>query len=181
MASQRESEPAGAARPKRRRAPTAAAGDGRAPAVASAEPAVVEDGSPIQADRVEVRMGAVGRAETRDLEVVQGAVGAARADTVTIAQGALGASLTGSVHARRSFVRSLLAREARVEQSFVRTLVAAEVRVERATGVGILIARRVTGDVRVLLDWRGAAALGAAFGLVVGLLRRGRGGTPPRD
>jgi hypothetical protein len=35
-----------------------------------------------------------------------------------------------------------------------------------------LIARRVTGDVRVLLDWRGALAFGAIAGLVVGLLRR---------
>jgi hypothetical protein len=32
----------------------------------------------------------------------------------------------------------------------------------------------VGGDVRVLLDWRGALAFGAAFGLLAGLLGRGR-------
>jgi hypothetical protein len=141
----------------------------------------VEDASSIQADRVEVRMGAVGRADTDELQVVQGAVGAARATDVSVQQGALGAALAGTVTVRQSIARSILAREARVEQSFVRTVVAAEVHVERATGVGVLIARRVSGDVRVLLDWRGAAAFGAAFGFVVGLFRlRGRGGPGKR-
>jgi hypothetical protein len=37
-----------------------------------------------------------------------------------------------------------------------------------------LVARKVAGDVRVLLDWRGALAFGAAAGLVIALLRRGR-------
>jgi hypothetical protein len=41
--------------------------------------------------------------------------------------------------------------------------------------VGFLFARRVVGDVRVLLDWRGAIAFGAAAGFVMGLMRRGRG------
>ena len=70
-----------------------------------------------------------------------------------------------------AFQRAILAREVHVEQSVVRTLMAAEVRLERASVVGILIARRVSGDVRVLLDWRGAAAFGAAFGLLAGLVR----------
>ncbi len=39
-----------------------------------------------------------------------------------------------------------------------------------------LVARRVAGDVRVLLDWRGAVAFGAVAGLVMGVLRR----RPPR-
>ena len=33
----------------------------------------------------------------------------------------------------------------------------------------VLIAGRVEGNVRTLLDWRGALALGAAFGVVMGL------------
>jgi len=146
-----------------------------------ARPAVAEDGAAIQADHVDVRMGAVGRVDTSDLQVSRGAVGAARATDVTVQQGALGAALAGQVSVRQSVARSLLAREARVEQSFVRTLVAAEVHVDRATGIGIVIARRVSGDVRVLLDWRGAAAFGAAFGVVVGLLRMmGRAGRAGR-
>jgi hypothetical protein len=38
----------------------------------------------------------------------------------------------------------------------------------------MLIAGRVEGNVRTLLDWRGAIAFGAAFGLVAGLVRRRR-------
>jgi hypothetical protein len=34
-----------------------------------------------------------------------------------------------------------------------------------------LIARRVEGNVRTVLDWRGAVAFGAAFGVVVSLFR----------
>ena len=44
--------------------------------------------------------------------------------------------------------------------------------VERNAGVLVLVAGRVEGDVKTLLDWRGALALGAAMGVAVGLLRR---------
>jgi hypothetical protein len=52
--------------------------------VATAASDAVEDGSSIEADRVEVRMGAVGRADTDELHVVQGAIGAARATDVSV-------------------------------------------------------------------------------------------------
>jgi hypothetical protein len=45
--------------------------------------------------------------------------------------------------------------------------------VEQSAAV-FLIARRVAGDVRVLLDWRGAAAFGAGAGVVVSILSRMR-------
>lgn len=138
-------------------------------------PAVAEDGAAIQADHVSVRQAAVGRVDSEHLEVVQGAVGGARAGSVVVQQGALGGALAGELTVRQSFARSILAREARVEQSFVRMLSAVEVRIERSTFVGVLLARRVVGDVRVLVDWRGAAAFGAAFGLVAGLVGRARG------
>jgi hypothetical protein len=56
----------------------------------------------------------------------------------------------------------------------VRTVVANEFHAERTTGVLFLLARNVHGDVRTLLDWRGAVALGAAFGVVSSLMRRRR-------
>jgi hypothetical protein len=37
-----------------------------------------------------------------------------------------------------------------------------------------MLARRVAGDVRVLVDWRGAAAFGAVFGILAGLIGRRR-------
>jgi hypothetical protein len=35
----------------------------------------------------------------------------------------------------------------------------------------VMIAQQVSGEVRPLLDWRGALAFGAAFGLVSGLMK----------
>ena len=84
--------------------------------------------------------------------------------------------MAGELSITQGGAGSVLARDARIEQSVVRTLVANHVHVERATGVVFLIARRVDGNVRTLLDWRGALAFGAAFGVVSGLFRRGRGG-----
>ena len=51
-------------------------------------------------------------------------------------------------------------------------MIAAHARFERNAGTLVLIAGRVEGNVRTLLDWRGALALGAAIGVTVGLLRR---------
>ena len=121
-----------------------------------------------------VERGAVGRADATSLEVHQGAIGGTRAESVTVAQGAVGLAVAGEVQVRQGVVGTLVAGSSRVEQSFVRTLVAGEVRLERATGVGVLLARKVVGDVKVVLDWRGALAFGAAAGVVAGLLGRGR-------
>jgi hypothetical protein len=51
-------------------------------------------------------------------------------------------------------------------------VVAADVTTGGPTFIGILLARRVVGDVKVILDWRGALAFGAAAGLVGGIIRR---------
>jgi hypothetical protein len=65
----------------------------------------------------------------------------------------------------------VVAREVELEQAFVQTVVAGNVEIEEQTMVLVLIAGRVQGSVRTLLDWRGALAFGAAFGLIFGLLR----------
>jgi len=163
--------------PRRHRRSDPDEAEGAAEAVA---PSLVEDGAPIEADHVSVTMGAVGRVDSERLEVQRGAVGGVRADSVDVHLGVLGGALAGRASIRQSIVRGLAAREVGIEQSFVRTLVALEVRIERASFVGLLVARRVTGDVRVLLDWRGALAFGAAFGLVAGLVGRVRGGARRR-
>jgi hypothetical protein len=130
---------------------------------------------------VEIHQGAVGRAEGTTITVRQGAVGAARGTSVSMDQSAVGAALAGEVTVHQGVVRNLLARSVAVQQSFVRSVVANEVRIERATGVGFILARRVVGDVRVMLDWRGALAFGAAAGLVMGLVRRVAGGGKAED
>ena len=128
-------------------------------------------------DRIALITGAgsgIGRASATDIAVTQGGVGAARADRVSVELGAIGAALAGDVSITQGAAGSILARDVRIEQSAVRMLVANEVHIERTTGVLFLIARKVDGNVKALLDWRGAIAFGAAFGLVSAIFRRRR-------
>ena len=125
-------------------------------------------------------MAALRQAETSTLDVQQGAVGAVRADSVVIDRGALGGAMSGTVDVQRSIARSLVARQATIRQAIVRQVVAAEVRAEQGSIIGIALAPRISGQARILLDWRGGLAFGAAFGLVLGLLRR-RGGASKDD
>jgi hypothetical protein len=137
-------------------------------------PEVVEPGAAIEAQRVEVRMGAVGRVDSTEISVHQGAIGGARADRITIERGALGGAVAREVQLSQGVARGVLAQNVRIEQSVVRSVVAADVTTGGPTFIGILLARRVVGDVKVILDWRGALAFGAAFGIVTSLFRRRR-------
>lgn len=146
------------------------------PVPVMAQPDIDEDGAWIEADAVEVHQSAIGRVDATDVAVTQGAVGAARADRVSVEMGALGAALAGEVSVSQGAVGTVIAQHARVEQAVVRTLIAQDVAIHRPSAVIFLLAQRVSGDVKVLLDWRGALAFGAAFGAIAGLLRRARRG-----
>lgn len=150
--------------------PTPAADDATTPV----PPSIDEDGAWIQAESVEVHQGAVGRIDAVDVAIAQGLVGAAKGEHVSVELGALGAALADRVSMSQGFAGTLIAREARVEQSLVRTLIAQNVDVHRPSAVIIMFAQRVSGDVKVLLDWRGALAFGAAVGLLARLFGRGR-------
>lgn len=119
----------------------------------------------------EVRLGGIGRLRADDVFVQWGGVGAARADRVSVEFGSVGAALAGELRVTQGGAGSVLAREATVEQGFVRTLVAQRVTVTRPSAVLVMIAQHVSGEVRPLLDWRGALAAGAALGVVTALLR----------
>src|SRR4051812_5644840 len=133
--------------------------------------ALAEDGAGSDAERVELRLSAVGMVDAGDVQFAQGALGAARADTVSVDMGAVGAAMADRVEVSRGYARSILARQVQLDRAAARIVVAADVKADRSA-VMFLVARRVTGDVRVLLDWRGAVAFGAVAGLVLGLLRR---------
>jgi hypothetical protein len=128
----------------------------------------------VEADSIDIRQGAAARVEARDLTVTGGAVGFARADRVSVELGAAGAAVAGEAHVTQSAVNAVIARQANVEQSLVQTVIAADVRFERPSAVVFLVSRRVEGEVRAVLDWRGALVFGVAVGLVSSLLRRRR-------
>jgi hypothetical protein len=96
------------------------------------------------------------------------------ADRVSVELGATGAAFASEAHVTQAAVNAVIARDAHVEQSLVQTVVAANVRFERPTAVVFLVARKVEGEVRAILDWRGALVFGAAAGFVMSLFRRRR-------
>ena len=67
-------------------------------------------------------------------------------------------------------MRNVLARDIRFEQGLIGTAITGRATFERTSGVMLLVARNVDGNVKALMDWRGAIAFGAAAGLVIGLL-----------
>jgi hypothetical protein len=145
-----------------------------APAGAHVEPAGppqalrIEQGGIAEATAgsVDVRLGGIGRLDAEEVFVQWGGIGAARADRVGVEFGSVGASLAGELRITQGMASSVVAREATLEQSLVRTLIAQRVTVARPTGVLVMIAQHVSGDVRPVVDWRGALAFGAVFGVV---------------
>ena len=126
------------------------------------------------ATNVTVTQGGIGRVRATDVAVSRGGGGVARADRLSVEFGGIGAAMTNDFHLSQGVARTVLARDAHVEQSFVRSIVANRVTMGRQSGAGFVVARTVEGEVRTLLDWRGALAFGAAFGILVGLFRRRR-------
>ena len=127
-----------------------------------------------RADTIDVRQGGITRAEARDISVTQGGVAIARADRVSVGMGAVGLAVGGDVSVTQGFARTVIARDVRIEQAGARTVIASTATFDKSSGALVVIAAKAEGNVRTLLDWRGALAFGAAFGILVGLVRRVR-------
>jgi hypothetical protein len=124
---------------------------------------------------IDVRQGGIGRASATDIAVSAGSIGFAQGERVSIEMGGVGVAIGDDVRVTQSMSGFVAARgEATVDQSLVSTLIADRVTIRQPSAVLVLIARQVDGTVRPLLDWRGAAALGAVAGLVIGIFRVGR-------
>jgi hypothetical protein len=77
---------------------------------------------------------------------------------------------------KQGYARAILAREVTIRYGGARSIMAGHVTMEKQSGAFILLARRVDGDVRTVLDWRGALALGAILAVGFGLLARRKRG-----
>lgn len=99
--------------------------------------------STITADTVSLSQGGAGRVRARELTISQGGVGVARADRLTLKENA------GAF--------AVIANQATVGDT---------------ANVFLLVAGRTSGPVRTAIDLRVAAVFGAAFALVLALLRR---------
>jgi hypothetical protein len=128
----------------------------------------------LSARSLDLRMSAIGAATAEDVFVQMGAVGAVRSEQLDVELGSVGAALAGEAHVSLGVAGSIASRDAYVEQSFVRTLIAQRVIVQRPSGVLVMIAQHVSGEVRPVVDWKGALAAGAAIGVGLALSRIGR-------
>ena len=127
------------------------------------------------ATTVDVRQGGIGQASATDIALSQGGIGYARGDRVTLEMGGIGAAIGDDVRVTQAVANLVAARgDVTVDQSLVSTLIGYRVTIRQPSAVLLIIAGRVEGSVRPLLDWRGGLAAGAAAGLVIGLLRLGR-------
>jgi hypothetical protein len=126
----------------------------------------------VNARTVEVRQGGIFHAQADDVTVNMGGIALARADRVNVELGGLGFALAREAHLSQGAARTVVAQDVRIDQGLVGTLLAGQVTFDRPSGVLMLIAGRVDGPVRAVLDWRSALAFGVAFGLIWGVVRR---------
>jgi hypothetical protein len=120
----------------------------------------------------DVAFSTIGRLEAGEVAVSRSAVGGIRGEAVSVELGALGGAAAERIQVGQAVVGGLLGDAVETEQVLAGAIVARRVTFRRASGAVVLVAARVDGDVRTVLDWRGALAAGAAAGLVVALLRR---------
>jgi hypothetical protein len=127
------------------------------------------------ATTVDVRQGGIGQASATDVALSQGAIGYARGDRVSLEMGAIGAAIGDDVRVTQAMAQLVAARgDVTVDQSLVSTVIGYRVAFRQPSAVLLLVAGRVDGSVRPLLDWRGGLAAGVAAGIVLGLFRVGR-------
>lgn len=126
----------------------------------------------VTAGSVTIRQGGIANAQADDISVSMGGVALARAERVSVEMGGMGIAFAREAHVTQGVARSLIAKDVHVDQSLVGSALAGRVKFDRPSAIFLLIAGRVEGPVQAMLDWRGAIAFGAAFGVVAGLLRR---------
>jgi hypothetical protein len=146
---------------------------GGADSVAGDSVSITQGGaSVVNARSVEIHQGGIANAHADDISVRMGGVALARADRLSVEMGGVGVALAREAQLTQGMARTVIAQDVRVDQGLIGTAFAGKVTFEKQAGVFLLLAGKTEGPVKALMDWRGALAFGAAFGLLVGLLRR---------
>ena len=120
--------------------------------------AVGPGAEPVRAESVTVHQGSAQSIEASTVSITQGAAASVNADELSVQQG--GVFLAS---ARQLTVQS---------DSSAFAVYADNATVEEGANVFLLISPSVSGEVRPVLDWRAALAIGGGFALVISILRR---------
>lgn len=126
------------------------------------------------AEDITVSVGGIGIAHADEIAVRMGGVGLARADRVSSEMGAITMAVGRDVYVTKSGAAAILATEANLRDSGIGSVVASNVKFEGRSAAFIVVARNTEGDIKPVLDWRGAIVACAAIGgcLAVALLAR---------
>ncbi len=124
------------------------------------------------AEAIDIHQGGIGRARATDIAISSGGIGLAQGDTVSLDRGLIGAAIGNENRVVQSMANIVASSESTVDQSVVGAVVGGKVTVRQPSAIGVLIAARVEGTVRPIVDWRGALAAGVAIGVISRILRR---------
>ena len=146
---------------------------------ASAAPAEINKPTTGSVDHVAVDVlhferGAIGGVRATDVTASLAVVGGIAANHVSVEKGAVQGILAREATVRQGIARGVVAQRVHVEQSMVRVVLANTVEAGPSTGILFAVARRIDGDAKILLDWRGALAFGASLGAFLALIRFSR-------
>jgi hypothetical protein len=114
----------------------------------------------IDATNVSITQGGARDVEATTVTITQGGAARVRADSLSINQGGVGFARTDELTLH--------------DGGTAFAVVTDSATFDGQSSVFLLVAGSATGDVKPVLDWRAAAAFGAAFAFVLSLLRRGR-------
>jgi hypothetical protein len=125
----------------------------------------------VAVDVLEFERGAIGGVRATDVTARLAVVGGIAASSASVEKGAVGFIVAREARVRQGPVSGIVAQDVHVEQAFVRVVVANTVQAGPTTAVLVAVARRIDGEAKILLDWRGALAFGAALGAFLALIR----------
>jgi hypothetical protein len=128
----------------------------------------------VAVDVLNFERGAIGGVRATDVTARLAAVGGIAANHASVEQGAVNGILAREATVRQGIVRGVVAQHVHVEQSMVRAVLANTVEAGPSTGILFAVARRIDGDAKIFVDWRGALAFGASLGAFLALIRFSR-------
>ncbi len=124
----------------------------------------------VAVDVLEFERGAIGGVRATDVAARLAVIGGIAANRASVERGAVSGIVAREATIRQGLVRGVLAQDVRVEQALVRVVVANTVQAGPTTGILFAVARRIDGEAKILVDWRGALAFGAVFGAFLALV-----------